>query len=94
LAGPASWISQLAAAAEADGQRLRQQLPQRRLVDVAVHRVKPRVQRPQVLQHRRREEVTGVDHDLRRADLLDAGRREAALAPRHVGVGDDRDHGD
>jgi hypothetical protein len=69
----------------------RQRSPKLGLIDVSVDRVYGRAVRLQLFEHRGCGEIAGVDHRLGAGDQIDATVREAAAAPRHVGVGDDRD---
>jgi hypothetical protein len=77
--------------ADLDLQLGRQQAPQRRLVDIAVHGMNDRAERSHFLQRRGGEEVTGMDNPLGSHDQLDAARGQPAGSPGHVGVGEDGD---
>jgi ribosome-associated protein len=50
-----------------------------------------RSERPEVVEHLGAYEVAGMDDEVRRADHLEAPRRQPACSARHVGVGDDGD---
>lgn len=78
---------------EAEFVSLRQCVDDRRLVDVAVYRVQARAEGSYLLQRRGPEEIAGVNRHLGFGEQLDAAGRQAPAAARHVGVGDDRDHG-
>lgn len=73
-------------------QRRRQGTLQRRLVDVAVHRVDRGAEAFEFHEHGGREEVAGVDHRLRFANELYAAIGQPAASLRHVRVGEDGDH--
>jgi hypothetical protein len=62
-----------------------------RLVHVPVHALERRPERAQLLEERRRDEVPGVQDQIRGPQALDASLGEAARAARDVRVGDDGD---
>jgi hypothetical protein len=64
------------------------------LVDIAMHGVDDRAERLHLLQYGGGREVARVDHRLGCRERLDAALRQAAAPLRHVGVGEDGDHGD
>lgn len=68
------------------------QVPQRLLVDIAVHGMDGGTDLFHVLQRRAGEEVTGVNDRVRRRDQVDAALGQPTVAPRHVGVGEYGNH--
>src|SRR5512139_1517405 len=73
--------------AEVQRERLGELAPQLGAVDVAVHR-SHRAQLAKLGEHRRVAEVAGVDDQVRAAQGIEAGLREAAAAARQMGVSD------
>src|SRR5512147_2828750 len=73
--------------AELQRERLGELAPQLRAVDVAVHRGH-RAQLAKLGEHRRIAEVAGVDDQVRDAQGIEAGLREAATAAWQMGVSD------
>ena len=71
---------------------LRQRLPKPRLVHVAVDGL-DRPERPQLLEHRKSDEVAGVDDEVGSLERVQARLRQPPPAPRQVSVGDDREPG-
>jgi hypothetical protein len=70
---------------------LGQQPPHLGGIDVAVHRREPGPKRAQLLEHGRRGQVAGVQHEVRRPHPLDTFLRDHPGAARQMGVRDDRD---
>jgi hypothetical protein len=68
----------------------RKERPQFRLVDVPVHGVDRR-ELAQLIEHAQRDEVAGVDDQVGRRELAQAGIRQPPRAARQVRVGEDRD---
>lgn len=73
-------------------ERLGQDVSQRRLIDIAVHRVDRGTEAFELVENDCREEIAGVDHRLGLADQLHASIGKPAGALRHVGVSEDGDH--
>jgi hypothetical protein len=67
----------------------RKQLSQRRLVHVSGHRLHGRAEPLQLLEEGERGQVAAVQDQIGRAELLDAGSREAPIPARQVRIGDD-----
>src|SRR4051812_26160302 len=81
-------------ATDLDDELLRQQLPQGRLVRIAVDGVHRGADRPQLVQHGSGGEVAAVDDRVCTAKLLQTCLGEPAGSPRKMCVGDRRDeHG-
>jgi hypothetical protein len=72
-----------------ENELLREQLPQRRLVGVPVHRLHRRSDRAQLLQHRHGREVAPVKDQVGPAQRLQTDLGEPSGSPREVRVGDD-----